>query len=79
MIAVAAIGALLLLLIRQLVAALAPAWDQLVSLLTVIPVISIAPVIVWLSLRFRCPQCESSLLTAVNPRFCPRCGVRLRE
>jgi hypothetical protein len=28
---------------------------------------------------WRCPHCRSYLGNAFNPRFCPSCGVRLRE
>ncbi len=29
--------------------------------------------------NWRCPACESSFQSMVNPRFCPSCGVNLRN
>jgi len=35
--------------------------------------------VLWFSLaNWRCPACEKRLGKDYNPRFCPRCGVRLK-
>ncbi len=44
-----------------------------------IGIASVAVLVIVATIDWRCPACDASLGRAINPDFCPKCGVQLQD